>query len=46
VHLEQHETKKRPYALALRALRDAEPYAGTVTRLKKKYERTAYAMPT
>jgi transposase len=26
-------------------LRDAEPYTGMVTRLKKKTERTAYAMP-
>jgi transposase len=26
-------------------LRDAEPYAGMVTRMKKKIERTAYAMP-
>lgn len=28
------------------ALRDAEPYTGIVTRMKKKMERTAYAMPT
>ncbi|WP_136413903.1 IS110 family transposase [Herbaspirillum sp. ST 5-3] len=26
-------------------LRDAEPYTGMVTRMKKKMERTAYAMP-
>jgi transposase len=27
------------------ALRDGEPYTGTVTRMNKKIERTAYAMP-
>lgn len=27
------------------ALRDGEPYTGMVTRMKKKIERTAYAMP-
>jgi transposase len=28
------------------AMRDSEPYAGIVTRMKKKVERSAYAMPT